>query len=278
MENTSLSAITDSLSNIHYDLILHVLILLAVGTIILRILRLILKKTVLRKSNQQNEMLVLKLFNFIGFSILLIVVLSEMGIQLTTLLGAAGVMGIALGVASQKSLGNIISGFFMVTEKSFEIGDVITVGTKTGVVHSVELLSIMLKTFDNLLIRIPHETLISTEVVNITRFHIRRMDLFFTVSYREDLNQVMEILKETGRNNLLCLDEPNPFILIKEFGESGIDFQFGIWFEKNDYVAARNSVLTDLLKNFRAAGITIPYPHITISPDSRLSMVDVTEK
>ncbi len=278
MEKTSLSAITDSLTEIRYDLILHVLILLAGGIIILRVLRLILKKTLLKKSNQQNEMLVLKLFNFIGFSILLIVVLSEMGIQLATLLGAAGVMGIALGVASQKSLGNIISGFFMVTEKSFEIGDVITVGTKTGVVHSVELLSIMLKTFDNLLIRIPHETLISTEVVNITRFPIRRMDLFFTVSYKEDLNQVMEILKETGKNNILCLDEPNPFILIKEFGESGIDFQFGIWFEKSDYVAARNSVLTDLLENFREAGITIPYPHITISPDSRLSMADVTEK
>ena len=278
MDITSLKAITEPLSQIRYDLILHILIILAAGIIILRILRLILKKTLLRKSNQQNQMLILKLFNFIGFSILLIIVLSQMGIQLSTLLGAAGVMGIALGVASQKSLGNIISGFFMVTEKSFEIGDVVTVGNKTGVVYSVELLSIMLKTFDNLLIRIPHETLISTEVVNITRFPIRRMDLFFTVSYKEDLNQVMEILKSTARDNTYCLDEPNPFILIKQFSESGVDFQFGIWFEKSDYVAARNAVLTDILENFRDAGIRIPYPHVTIAPDSFFPGKDSAEK
>ena len=265
MEKYSINTLWDSIAGFRFDLILDLLVILVVGILIIRVFRLILRKTILRKSNQQNQMLVMKLVNLSGFTILLIVVLARVGIKLTTLLGAAGVLGIALGVASQKSLGNIISGFFMVTEKSFEIGDVITVGDKTGVVHSVELLSIMLKTFDNLLIRIPHETLISTEVVNITRFPIRRMDLFFTVSYQEDPGQVMELLRNIARENTYCLDEPNPFILIKNFAESGIDFQFGIWFEKNHYVDARNSVLSDILENFRQAGITIPYPHITIS-------------
>jgi small-conductance mechanosensitive channel len=191
-----------------------------------------------------------------------------LGLKLSALLGAAGVIGIAVGVASQKSLGNIISGFFMVTEKSFEIGDVITVGDKTGVVYSVELLSIMLKTFDNLLIRIPNETLISTDVVNITRFPIRRMDLFLSVSYDSDLGLVMDVLQKTARNNSHCLDEPNPFILIKSFEDSGISIQYGIWFEKTDYVETRNSIMQDLLGEFRKSGIVIPYPHITVKTES----------
>ena len=267
MDRVSFNSVLDAVSRIQYEQILHILIILVVGILLLRVVRLLLRKTLLKKANQQNQMLFVKLLNFTGFTILLIFVLSELGLQLGTILGAAGVLGIAVGVASQKSLGNIISGFFMVTEKSFEIGDVIKVGEKIGIVYSVELLSIMLKTFDNLLIRIPHETLISTDIINITRFPIRRMDLFMTVSYDDDLSRIMDILKDTARNNVLCLDEPDPFLLVKGFEESGLRIQYGIWFEKNNYVEVRNSLMADILNNFRKEGIRIPYPHMTVNGD-----------
>ncbi len=264
MFNLTFQPIKESFTNIPYGLLLEALILLIIGVLSVRLIRFLALKLIMKKSALQNQMLMGKLINYTGFFIVLIIILAQLGIKLSALLGAAGILGIAIGVASQKSLGNIISGFFMVTEKSFEIGDAITVGDKTGIVYSIELLSIMLKTFDNVLIRIPHETLISTNIVNITRFPIRRMDLFITVSYKSEMNQVMEILGNVARNNAFCLDEPNPFILIKEFQDSGILIQYGIWFEKNDYVLVRNAILSDVLEAFRAEGITIPYPHITI--------------
>ena len=210
MENIDFGRFADFLSNISYDQLLRIAIYLPLGIIIIRLVRLLLVKVVFKKSNKQNQMLVSKLVNYSGFIILLIILLSELGISLTALLGAAGIVGIAVGVASQKSLGNVISGFFMVTEKSFEIGDVITVGDKTGVVHSVELLSIKLKTFDNLLIRIPNETLISTDIINITRFPIRRMDLVLSVGYKSDLDLVLGTLGKIAADNVYCLDEPGP--------------------------------------------------------------------
>lgn len=267
MNKISFQSALQEIKDFQYRTVVDVLIIVFIGIVVIRLLRILLTRTLLKKSDQQNKMLMIKLINYSGFTIILITVLAELGIKLSALLGAAGILGIAFGVASQKSLGNIISGFFMITEKSFEIGDVVTVGDKTGIVYSVELLSIMLKTFDNLLIRIPHETLISTNIVNITRFPIRRMDLFVTVSYQDDLKIVMDILRNTSHNNLYCLDEPNPFILIKEYKDSGVEIQFGVWFEKNDYIVTRNSVMTDILKNFKETGITIPYPHITIKTD-----------
>ncbi|MDC7234044.1 MAG: mechanosensitive ion channel family protein [Spirochaetales bacterium] len=267
MPNLSFKPVLDIMEKFPYEKLFEILLILAIGWIILRIIRILVLRVAMKNSAIQNRMLIGKMINYTGFGILFVVVLAELGIKLSALLGAAGIVGIAVGVASQKSLGNIISGFFMVAEKSFEIGDVIKVGDKTGVVYSVELLSIMLKTFDNLMIRIPHETLISSDVINITRFPIRRMDLFISVSYNEDLDTVMHELEETYRKNIYCLDEPKPFLLVKDFQDSGVLIQFGVWFEKNDYVMIRNTIMSDVLKAFKRAGISIPYPHVRIVTD-----------
>mgnify|MGYP000176841941 CR=1 FL=1 len=158
-----------------------------------------------------------------------------------------------------------LGGFFIITEKSFEIGDVITVGDKTGVVNSVELLAVMLKTFDNLLIRIPNETMISTDITNITRFPIRRMDIQISVAYHSDLEQVLQILQKIGNENVYCFDEPAPLLLIKSFEDSGIVIKFGIWFDKLQYIETRNSVMRDIINEFRENHIEIPFPQVTLN-------------
>ncbi len=265
MQSFDLGTIKDFFGHLSYEQVLKVAIILLVGIGVIRLFRLILFRTVFKRTNPQNRMLAGKIVNYTGFVLLLIIILSQLGINLTALLGAAGILGIAFGVASQKSLGNIISGVFMVTEKSFEIGDAIKVGDKTGIVHSVELLSVKLRTFDNLLIRIPNETLISTDITNITRFPIRRMDIDVSVGYEADLELVVNTLKRIAAENTYCLDEPAPFILINNFADSGINLRFGVWFDKTRYVETRNSVMKQILEEFRAADITIPYPHVTIS-------------
>ena len=75
--------------------------------------------------------------------------------------------------ASQTSVSNIISGIFLISEQPFQVGDLIKVGETKGVVLSIDLLSIKLRTFDNQLVRIPNENLIKNELSNITRFPIR---------------------------------------------------------------------------------------------------------
>ncbi len=244
--------------------LLTVVIIFLVGFFLIRATRFILNRTFRRNANQQTQMLISKMVDYIGFAVLLMIILAELGLKLSTILGAAGILGIAVGVASQKSLGNIISGIFLVTEKSFEIGDVIRVNDQTGVVYSIDLLSIMLKSFDNLLIRIPNETLISSDIVNITRFPVRRLDLSVLVAYKETLPHVMDTLKSIASENIYCLDEPAPFLMIKEFADSGISIQLGIWFEKSNYVNTKNSMMQDIHRRFGEEGIEIPFTHIKI--------------
>jgi small-conductance mechanosensitive channel len=241
-------------------------IILVIGIAIINLLAFITRKLLPKSWTQQRKMIVNRFIQYSGYILLFFILISELELtdSLTGLFGAAGVIGIIIGFASQTSIGNIISGFFLVSEKSFELGDVIRIGDKTGTVYSIDLLSIKIKTFDNLLLRIPNQTVISSEVVNVTRFPIRRFDLDLSVAYKEDLGKVKSIIERVVRDNPLCLDEPEPLITFKSFGDSGINILLGVWFEKTNFLKVKNSVFMEIKAAFDAEGIEIPFPHMSI--------------
>jgi small-conductance mechanosensitive channel len=239
-------------------------IILVVGIIILTIISAAVKKLLPAKMSQQRQMLIKRFVSYTGVVILFLIIVSELKIDLTAIFGAAGVIGIVIGVASQTSIGNIVSGFFLVSEKPFEIGDLIKIGDKTGTVYSIDLLSIKIKTLDNLLLRIPNQTVISSEVINVTKFPIRRMDFDISVAYKEDLEKVKTVLERVVKQNPLCLDEPEPLISFKTFGPSGINILLGVWFEKANFLKVKNSVFQEIKLAFEAEGIEIPFPHVSV--------------
>jgi small-conductance mechanosensitive channel len=188
----------------------------------------------------------------------------ELGFSLAVLMGAAGVLTVALAFASQTTASNLISGLFLIGERSFEIGDVIRVGDTTGEVLSIDALSVKLRTFDNLFVRIPNETLIKSEVTTLTRFPIRRLDLKLGVAYKEDIHEVREVLLAVADANLLCLDEPAPLFIFTGFGDSALEIQFSVWARRENFLAMRNGITADIKDAFDQAGIEIPFPHRTL--------------
>ena len=253
----------------------RVVLILVVGFFLVRLIALIVRRLFTHNLSEQSRMILNKAVVYVGGVLVIIAVLSDLGVKLSALLGAAGVVGIAVGIASQTSLGNIISGLFLVSEKTFEIGDVVTVGTKTGIVYSIDLLSIKLRTFDNLLIRIPNQTIISSELTNITRFPIRRLDFTIGVAYKENLETVRDTLLAIARENPLCLDEPEPLLVFNGFGNSSIDILLGVWFEKSNYLAVKNSVIMTIKERFDSMGIEIPFPHVTLYAGSATEAMPV---
>lgn len=190
--------------------------------------------------------------------------LRELGFSLAVLMGAAGVLTVAIGFASQTTASNLISGLFLIGERSFEIGDIIQVGSTTGEVLSIDSLSVKLRTLDNLYVRIPNETLIKSEVVTLTRFPIRRFDLMLGVAYKEDLDRVREVLVKVAEANVLCLDEPAPLFIFTGFGESSLNIQFSVWARRENFLDLRNIISAEIKRAFDEAGIEIPFPHRTL--------------
>lgn len=244
--------------------IIHCFLLLGAGLPLLKLAGYLIRKGLRKKVSEQFIMLFSKGVVYLGSTIIILMTLQQAGVQLGTLLGAAGIAGVAIGFASQTSLSNLISGLFLIWERPFAVGDVLQFGSDHGVVHSIDLLSVQLRTYNNQLIRLPNESLIKNSFTNITRFPIRRMDIPIGVAYKEDITKVMDILKEVAEQNPLCLDEPAPLIVFKGFGDSALEFMFGPWFSKTDYIALRNSLLMEVKRRFDEEDIEIPFPHRTL--------------
>lgn len=242
----------------------RVIFLVLIGIPVVYLISKASRRYLTRRFSAQQGMITGKMIKYGGLVIIFIMVLRELGFELAPLLGAAGIVGIAIGFASQTSVSNVISGLFLIAEQPFVVGDVIRAGSTTGQVLSIDILSIKLRTFDNQFVRIPNETILKSEVVNITRFPIRRADLMVSVAYKEDLGQVKQILKEIARQHPLCLQEPEPLIIFEAFGASSIDLKFAVWATKEDWLKVKNEIQEEIKRRFDAEGIEIPFPHLSI--------------
>lgn len=194
-------------------------------------------------------------------AIVFMAALKELGFSLGVLLGAAGVLSVALGFASQTSASNLISGIFLVAESPFKIGDIIKVDNYTGEVLSIDLLSVKLRTFDNLFVRVPNETLIKTEITNLTRFPIRRLDIQIGIAYKEDLDRAREVMIAVADSIPICLYEPRPLVIFQGFGDSALNLQFSVWSTRENFLELRNTIPERIRKAFDEHGIEIPFPH-----------------
>lgn len=222
------------------------------------------EKLVGRHSTRHYAVLCRRLLYWLVLVLFLTSALRELGFSLAVLLGAAGVLSVALGFAAQTSVSNLISGLFLIGERSFQLGDVIAVGDTTGEVLSIDLLSVKLRTFDNLFVRIPNESLIKSEVTTLTRFPIRRFDLKLGVSYKENISQVRDVLQTVAKANPLCLSEPAPAFLVLGFGEASLNLQFSVWATRDNYGDMCTSVQEQVKLAFDAADIALPIPQRTV--------------
>ncbi len=227
-------------------------------------LRYYLSHYLTRKYNMHYGLLSGKLVTYTGMAILVLMILQEFEFNLTPLLGAAGIVGIAVGFASQTTISNVISGFFLIAEQSFRIGDVVSVNGNVGAVLSVDTLSVKIRMFDNRMLRVPNEKMIKSEFINITRFPIRRIDCNISVAYKEDLNKVREVLFDVAENIPFCLQEPPPLLVFDKFGSSSIDILFAAWAAKEDFLKLRNALNMGIKERFDQEGIEIPFPHVSV--------------
>lgn len=240
------------------------IVLLLIGYFIARFVSASLPRVFSKRITRQQSMILSRASFYLIFILFIVSAIQQMGFNIGTLLGATGIVTIAIGIASQTSFSNIVSGIFILGEKPFELGNTIRVNDIEGEVLSIDLLSVKIRTFDNTMVRIPNETLVKSAITNLSYFSKRRVDILIGVAYKENLNNVKNILLETATKNSFCLVEPVPTFLITGFGDSAINIKFGVWADTNNYNEVKNSIQEDIKNAFAAAGIEIPFPCRTL--------------
>lgn len=190
--------------------------------------------------------------------------LDSLGVDLKVLLGAAGVLTVAIGFAAQTSASNLISGLFLMAERPFVVGNTISVGDIRGEVIAIDLLSTKIRTFTNLMVRIPNETLVKSNITNFSFFPIRRLDLEVGVAYGSDLTLVESTIRSTLRGHPLALRNPLPEVNMKAFGQSSIDFEIHVWTQTESAGAVKSDIYRALNTALQTQRIDIPFPTRTI--------------
>lgn len=194
-------------------------------------------------------------------------VLSEIGISLAPILGAAGVVGLAVGFGAQSLVRDYFSGFFMLLENQIRQGDVVTLAGQTGTVEEITLRYIQLRDYAGNVYFIPNGQI--TLVTNMTRgFGNAVVDI--GVAYREDVDQVMAVMHRVAAD-LRQDPEFGPRIIqdlemagVNEWANSAVMIRARLRCQAQEQFGVRREYLKRLKKAFDAEGIEIPFPHMTV--------------
>lgn len=264
------------LQSIHTDRIYDIIIAIlfaVIGFFVARLVSNTFTATIGKRLNQHQNLIWKKGIFYFIFILFLVTSLREAGFKLSVFLGAAGILTVALGFASQTSASNLISGLFLIGEGSFEVGDTIRLTlirghTIEGEIVSIDLLSVKLLTLDNIYIRVPNEQLIKAPVYNLTRFPIRRIPITLFINQHENIEKVRKVLIETADSYSLVLDEPRPNMTITAFRESSIEVSFTVWTQQQYFIKVQDEIQEYVHNSFIKNGIDIPTPKVTLISNS----------
>jgi len=233
-----------------------------------RVIRMIIRKGVAKKLEPQATKTVTRIVSYCFYVLIVLYVLGLFGINLGAIWGAMGIAGVAIGFAAQTTVSNLISGVFIVTEKTMKIGDFIEVDGVSGTVDKVGLLSIKVRTPNNQLIRLPSSAIINTKLMNYSTFDYRRYAFEVSVDYSTNLDKAIEVLGSVpARCSTAITDDPAyaPKVLVTGCEASGIGMNLLVWCERANFFDLKTEVCVQTVKAFNEAGINIPFNRLDVS-------------
>ena len=259
-----LGALKPVLTEKNFYRIVSAAIVCFVFFVLYRLIRHLIGKIPEEKLKKSTSVLVTRVLRYAFYFCTVISVLGIFNINLTAIWGAAGVAGVAIGFAAQTSVSNIISGMFVLSEKSLKIGDLITVGDVTGIVDEIHLLSVQIHTLDNQMVRIPNASIINTNLINTSYHPVRRMTIAVDVDYNTDLRRALDTLMSVPARCPTVIADPAPAVWVNGFQDSGVEIVLAVWFKSADFRDTKNAAFIAIKEVFDEAGIVIPYNRINV--------------
>ncbi|MCH5201940.1 MAG: mechanosensitive ion channel [Oscillospiraceae bacterium] len=255
----------DGILNFLPDIITAAIIAVA-GFFIIKLIAKLARKT-MRKANMDFslEKFFINCIKVIGYIIIIISVLAQLGISTTGIIACFSAGAAAVALALKDSLTNIASGIVLLFSRPFVTGDEIEFGGEKGIVNQIDIMHTKIITFDNRGLMVPNSVLSSTQVVNRTAMESRRIDITVPVSYDCDIELIKKVLYNTVTSNEYVLSEPEkPFIRLNTFSESSLDFIVKVWVRTENYWAAYHDIMESIVADFHKNSISIPYNQLDV--------------
>ncbi len=240
--------------------IVEAILIIIVGVIIAKIVVIYLRRSFKEKFSKETLELTSKIVYYGIVIIACISALSKLGIELSGLLVAGGIIGVAVGFASKSAVGNFISGIFLLFERPIKIGDQISVGDISGFVEDIHILSTVVRTYDGLYVRIPNEKIFTSNITNLVAHPVRRFEYLIGISYADDAEKAIEVIKNVVEAHPFALKNPAPQIFVEELGNSSVNIRVKVWAPIKVWYSVKTELLWKIKKTLEENGIEIPFP------------------
>lgn len=243
-----------------------IILILVVGKILISILKKLLMR-VFSKSKKINELMakfLLKVVSVVLWILLLLIVLSHIGVDLAPIIAGLGITGFILGFAFQETIGNLLAGVMIVLNSPFRVGDYVEVGSMSGTIRDMDMMSITLATPDNRRVIMANKLVWGQAIINYSFTETRRVEMGVSIAYDSDVNKAKAIIHEILESYPEILPEPKPMIEVNKLNDSSVDLVVRPWTKPADYWAVYFRFQQEVLERFRAAELEIPFPQVDV--------------
>tara|TARA_A100001011_G_C14156575_1_gene776339 strand:+ start:70 stop:909 length:840 start_codon:yes stop_codon:yes gene_type:complete len=246
--------------------ILIVILVFLLTSFMLKILRKIIFRT-LAKDTRIKFKSIFSFINYFIYIVVILIILQNIGVDVTAIFAASAALLVGVGLALQTFIQDIISGIFILIDKSVLVGDIIQVDGQIGQVENIKLRTTRAVTRENKVLIIPNHKFLTSILFNWTENGIITKEIVeIGVAYKSNPKQIKSLLLEIAKSHEKVLSNPAPSVLFDDFGESALIFQL--------YVSVDSSFSANLVKSdlrftifevFEKEGIEIPFPQRSLT-------------
>lgn len=251
--------------NISLTMVIKVLFTILVCLIAVRVINRVLTRA-LEKSRLESTLsnFVRSILKVIIYFVAILIVLSTLGVDVTSLVALLSVAGLAISLALQNTLSNLAGGIQLLVTKPFVAGNYVEAGANSGTVQQVGLAYTILVTPDNKVVHVPNSDIASARIINYNGRDTRRVELKVTASYDAPIQTVKDTI-----NKLIAADSrihanPAPFVRVSDYGSSSIEYTIRVWCAGKDYWDIYFDLMDNMKPAFDAAGVEMTYDHLNV--------------
>ncbi len=250
-----ISSCIDALPNI-----ISAIIIFVIGWILSKYLtKLIMKFVEMSKIDSSAEYFFRSLLLIVFRILVTLISLSQLGIDVTTIVTALGAATVTIGLALQDTLGNVASGVLLIFTHPFKEGDYLKIGEDEGTVTKISLFSTHINTVDNKEIVIPNRNVTAASVVNYSSNEDRRVDLTFNIAYDNDILSVKKLIQDILDNEQLIDKQKEYVIGISSQNDRCIVLDVKFWCSNDVYWDLYYKVEEEINMAFDKNSIKLPY-------------------
>jgi len=198
---------------------------------------------------------------YIGTALIIIIAITTLGVQTTSLVAMLGAATLAIGLALQGTLGNVAAGVMLMLFRPYKLGDYVDVAGQEGVVDDVNIFTTNLATVDNIKVIIANGEAWGSTIKNFTSLGLRRVDVDYGIHYDDDIDKAIKIINDVAAKHPNVLSEPHgPWAKVVTLNDSSVDIQSRVWCKPEHYWDVMFDLKKSIKEAFDKGGITIPYP------------------